>query len=265
MSTGSESAPVFLIVGLTTLYNVGIGISHSFTIELVQTLACAEYYYSPSSDGTTFPTLPTTDDPFLWCSVAPVDKRTSQVETSIDTFSSLTACVASLVLAKYVFPRAGRRTIGIALPLLGIISAMLVALIPTHYSFDAAIPSTSTVHPTTCLNLLALYVVAGLLGVPQTASLLLSQVMVLDVCREDEKTSAFAQVYATMTLGMACSSIILRLVLPFFGLDFSVLRHSGPFSPFWMVVISHLITFILTKSLPTRDKAKGIFTAALSH
>ncbi|SJX60432.1 uncharacterized protein SRS1_11736 [Sporisorium reilianum f. sp. reilianum] len=238
---------IFLIVGLSTLYNVGMGVSHSYITELVQTLACAEYYYSPSSDGTTLPTLPSTDDPFVWCSVAPVDKRTSQVGTYLDTFSSLTSCIASLVLAKVVFPRASRRAIGIVLPLLAIIFAAFTALIPTHYSFDAAVPSTSTLHPTTCINLLlGIYIVAGLLGVPQTAPLLLSQVMVLDVCKEDEKTSAFAYVYSTMTLGMAFWSVISRLVLPLFGLDFSVLRHTGPFSPFWMVVIGHLITTVLT-------------------
>ncbi|TKY90608.1 hypothetical protein EX895_000606 [Sporisorium graminicola] len=249
---------IFLIVGLSTLYNVGTGISHSYIIELVQTLACAEYYYSPSSDGTTFPTLPSTDDPFVWCSIAPVDKRTSQMGTYMDTFSSLTACVAALVLAKTVLPRVSRRTIGIALPLLAALFSMLIALIPAHYSFDAATPPSSNLHPTTGLHLLLLlYVVAGLLGVPQVAPLLLSQVMVLDVCRDDEKTSAFAFVYAALTLGMGCASIFLRFVLPVFGLDFSVLRHTGPFSPFWMVVISHVVTLILAILFLPETKPKA--------
>ena len=246
---------IFLIVGLTTLYAVGSGITNSFTVELVQTLACAEYYHSSSPDGSPFPTLPSAGDPSELCSVAWVDKRTSQMATYVDSISNLTICIASLILATVILPRFSRRSIGIALPLCNLAFALSIALIPTHYSFDASVPSTSITHPTTSMNLLLLvYIVGGLLGVPTTGFLILAQVMVLDACREDEKTSAFAQVYATNTLGMAISSILLRFVLPNLGINFSILRHTGPFSPYWMVVISYLITTISTALLLPETK-----------
>lgn len=240
-----KRALVFIIV-LNTLYFVGIGIWNSFAVELVQTLACAEYYYPVQPDGSVFPTLPAAGDPSDLCSVARVDKRTNEVSTYLDTFSSLTSCIMSLVLAKVVLPRFRRRTIGIASVGFTLILYVLAASIPSHYSFDPAVPSTSTLHPTTSLNLLlALFVVGGLVGAPQTAVPLLAQVMALDVCKEDEKTSAFAQVYATTTIGMGISSILIRLILPAFDLNFSILYHTGPFSPFWMVVINFAITFVL--------------------
>lgn len=237
---------IYLIVALNTAYNIGIGIYNSFAVELIQTLACAEYYYSSTSTGSPFPTLPSAGDPSDLCSVPWVDKRTSQMATYMDTFGSLTACVASLFIAKGLFPRFSRRSIGIASVLATMIFAIGLASIPTHYSFDADVPSSSTLPPTTSMYLvLSLFIVAGFLGAPQTAMPLLSQVMVLDVCREDEKTSGFAQVFASMTLGMGLASMLLRFVLPSFGLNFSILHHSGPFSPFWIVVTTFAITLTL--------------------
>nr|CDI51329.1 hypothetical protein BN887_03375 [Melanopsichium pennsylvanicum 4] len=101
-------------------------------------------------------------------------------------------------------------------------------------------------HPTTALWLvIVLFTVAGLVGAPQTAVSLLSQVMVLDVCREDEKTSAFAQVYACTTLGMAISSLLLRLVFSYLDLNFSTLHHTAPLSPYWVVSTVFAITLLL--------------------
>lgn len=235
----------YLIIGVLLLNAAGIGIMNSFGVEMVQTLACAEYYYS-SPDGSTFPTLPTVGDPSDLCSVAWVDKRTSQISTYADTFNSLTSIICSLVLAKAILPRFSRRAIGISAISSVLLFGICLALIPTHYSFDPAVPSTSTMHPRTALHLfLAVFVVGGLFGGPQTAMPLLGQVMMLDVSRDDEKTTAFAQIYATQTLGIGIASLLLRVILPSFGIEFSILRHQGPFSPFWMVAIAIAITTVL--------------------
>lgn len=235
----------YLIIGMMLLNAAGIGIMNSFGVEIVQTLACAEYYYS-SPDGSTFPTLPTVGDPSDLCSVAWVDKRTSQISTYADTLNSLTSIISSLVLAKGIFPRFSRRAIGISAILFVLLLSICLALIPTHYSFDPAVPSASTMHPRTALHLfLAVFVVGGLVGGPQTAIPLLAQVMMLDICRDDEKTTAFAQIYASQTLGIGIASLLLRIILPSFGIEFSILRHQGPFSPFWMVVIAIAITTVL--------------------
>ncbi|GAC95513.1 multidrug transporter [Pseudozyma hubeiensis SY62] len=248
----------YLIIGLLLLNNAGIGILNSFAIEMVQTLACAEYYYS-SPDGSTFPTLPTVGDPSDLCSVAWVDKRISQVSTYADTFGSLTSIICSLVLAKAIFPRFSRRAIGISAISSLLLFGVCLALIPTHYSFDPTMPSVSTMHPRTALNLfLAVYVVGGLLGGPQTAMPLLGQVMMLDVCRVDEKTTAFAQISATQTLGIGIASLLLRIILPSFGIEFSVLRHQGPFSPFWMFVIATAITTVLVILLLPETKSMTV-------
>ncbi|SPO20973.1 uncharacterized protein UTRI_00450 [Ustilago trichophora] len=228
----------YLIVFLATVYNVGIGIYHSFAVELIQTLACAEYYHSSSSPESPFPTLPSAGDPMDLCSVPWVDKRTSQISTYCDAFGSVMACIASLLLAKWLLPRVSRRKLAMASVSVTLSFGVLVAWLPTHSSFDPSIPSTSTLHPTTSLYLYVLLnTVGGLLGAPQTAMLLLSQATMLDVVREDEKTSGLSQVFASSTIGMAISSLLIRLVLPYFNLNFSILYHSGPFSPFWLSVI----------------------------
>lgn len=226
---------VYLIVFLSTIFNIGVGVYNSFAIELLQTLACAEYYYPSDSTSSPFPTLPTAGDPLDLCSVPWVDKRTSQFSTYSSTFNSVTGCVASLVLAKGLLPRYSRRTLMVASMSVSIAFMVLLAILPTHYSFDPAVASSSSTHPTTSQYLvLLLHVVGGLLGAPQTSIILLVQVTVLDVVREDEKTSGLAQSFASITIGMALSSLLLRLVLPYFAINFSILHHSGPFSPFWM-------------------------------
>lgn len=236
---------LYLIIGLITLNQAGIGILNSFGVDLIQTLTCAEYYYA-APNRPMVPNLPAAGDPSDLCSVAYVDKRTSQVSTYTDALGSLTSIIASLVLAQGIFPRFSRRTIGMFTISITLAFSICLTLIPTHYSFEVTVPSTSTIHPTTALNLVvALYVVGGLFGAPQTAMPLLAQVMVLDVCRDDEKTSAFAQIYAANALGMGISSLLLRLILLFFRVEFSILHHQGPFSPFWMVVITIAITTLL--------------------
>jgi len=237
---------VYLIVFLSTVYNIGVGFYSAFGTELIQTLACAEYYHPSSSQGTPFPTLPTAGDPLDLCSVPWVDKRTSQFSTYADTFNSVTGCLASLVLAKGLLPRFSRRKLIIASTSISIAFMVLLAMLPTHYSFDPAVASSSSTHPTTSLYLfIALCVAGGLLGAPQTSFMLLVQVTVLDVVPEDEKTSGLAQSFASLTIGMALASLLIRLVLPYFDLHFSILHHSGPFSPFWMSAGIWLIALIL--------------------
>lgn len=237
---------IYLIVALSLVYNIGIGIYNSFAVELIQTIACAEYYYPAFSNDSRFPTLPTAGDPSELCSVSWVDKRTSQMTTYVDTFGSITSCMASLILANVLFPRFSRRTLSIASVLATMAFAAGLALVPTHYSFDPNVASTSTVHPTTSMYLvISIFVAGGMVGAPQVALLLICQVMVLDVSREDEKTSGFARVSASMTLGMAFASILLRLVLPSLGLSFSILHHSGPCSPFWMVTANSAVALLL--------------------
>ncbi|KAJ1031693.1 hypothetical protein NDA13_002083 [Ustilago tritici] len=226
---------LYLVVFVNVVYNVAIGIMNSF-VELIQTLSCAEYYYDSFSPDSRFPTLPTTGDPSDLCSVPWVEKRTSQMTTYGDTIMGITGCVASLVIAKGLLPRFSRRAVTIGAVVVAVLHATTMALLPTHYSFDPAVASTSTVHPTVSLYLLlTTLVVGGLLGAPQTAMPVLSQVMALDVCKEDEKTAAFSKVFASMTLGMAISSTVLQ-ILPLFNVHFSILHHTGPFSPFYMVV-----------------------------
>jgi MFS family permease len=245
---------IYLMVFISTVYNIGVGIYNSFAVELIQTLACAEYYHvsSPSAPDATFPTLPTAGDPLEICSVPWVDKRTSQMATYSDTLSSISGCIASLVLAKQVLPRFSRRAAFIASILVSLITCSLLAMLPTHYSFDSSVPSSSTVHPTVAMHLfIALCFVGGLFGAFQTALSLLGQVMMLDVCKEDEKTAAFAKTFASITLGMAIASVVIRLVLPAFHLNFSILHHTGPFSPFWICVGVWLIALaIATLFLP---------------
>ncbi|UTT94829.1 hypothetical protein NDA17_000267 [Ustilago hordei] len=208
---------LYLVVFVNVVYNVAIGIMNSFFVELIQTLSCAEYYYDSSSPDSRFPTLPTTGDPSDF-----------------------------------------RRAVTIGAVVVAVLHATTMALLPTHYSFDPAVASTSTVHPTVSLYLLlTTLVVGGLLGAPQTAMPVLSQVMALDVCKEDEKTAAFSQVFASMTLGMAISSTVLQF-LPLFNVHFSILHHTGPFSPFYMVVGVHLVALIIvilllpeTKPIPS--------------
>ncbi|UTT94828.1 hypothetical protein NDA17_000267 [Ustilago hordei] len=249
---------LYLVVFVNVVYNVAIGIMNSFFVELIQTLSCAEYYYDSSSPDSRFPTLPTTGDPSDLCSVPWVEKRTSQMTTYGDTIMGITGCVASLVIAKGLLPRFSRRAVTIGAVVVAVLHATTMALLPTHYSFDPAVASTSTVHPTVSLYLLlTTLVVGGLLGAPQTAMPVLSQVMALDVCKEDEKTAAFSQVFASMTLGMAISSTVLQF-LPLFNVHFSILHHTGPFSPFYMVVGVHLVALIIvilllpeTKPIPS--------------
>ncbi|SAM69813.1 uncharacterized protein UBRO_00587 [Ustilago bromivora] len=208
---------LYLVVFVNVVYNVAIGIMNSFFVELIQTLSCAEYYYDSSSPDSRFPTLPTTGDPSDF-----------------------------------------RRAVTIGAVVVAVLHATTMALLPTHYSFDPAVASTSTVHPTVSLYLLlTTLVVGGLLGAPQTAMSVLSQVMALDVCKEDEKTAAFSKVFASMTFGMAISSTVLQF-LPLFNVHFGILHHTGPFSPFYMVVGVHLVALIIvilllpeTKPIPS--------------
>ncbi len=157
-----------------------------------------------------------------------VDKRTSQVLTYSSVLSSITSCVASLLLANVLLPRFGRRSLTIGVIVASALVTGLMPFIPTHYSFNAAVPSTSTLSPTTGIHLyLYLFVAAGFFGIPQLAMLLLTQVMLLDIVRDDEKTSAFSLVGASVTLGMAASTFLIRFVLPYFGVSFSTLNHTG--------------------------------------
>lgn len=253
---------VYLIVGISIVYNIGIGIFNSYIIEFIQTLACAEYYY-PSADST-FPTLPSTGNPQDLCSVPWVDKRTSELTTYTDVTSGMTSCIVSLLLAKGILPRYGRRFLSIVSVIITIIFAVLMALIPTHYSFNPAIPSASTTHPTTASILfLVLYTGANLLGSPQLTMVLLTQVMVLDVVREDEKTAGLSRTFATTTLGMAASSFLIRVVLPAFGLQFSFLRHEGPFSPFWIFAGTMTITLVLIVLFLSETKTMAAANARL--
>lgn len=237
---------IYRIVFINLIYCIGVGIMNSFFIELIQTLACAEYYYDSSSPDSRFPTLPSAGDPSDLCSVAWVDKRTSQIATYADVLASVTGCLASLVLAKKVLPRFGRRTVVIGCVTVSLMFAVGLASLPTHYSFDPAIASTSTVHPTASLYLLlASCSLAGLLGAPQVAMPILSKVMVLDTCEEDEKTADFSMAYSSNALGMAFSAKLLRLVLPPLNINFSILHHSGPFSPFWMMAGVFALALVL--------------------
>lgn len=237
---------VYLIVFLYMTYNISIGLTHPYFFELIQTLACAEYYYASNAQDPRFPGLPSAGDPLELCSVPSVDKRISQVATYTTVFGAASSCIISLLLAKGLLPRFRRRTLAMAPVVVSMTVAVVLVMIPTHYSFDPAVASSSTMHPTTALNFfLAVIVIGSMLGAQQTALPLIVQAMILDVVREDERTSGLSQLYAGVTIGLSLSSVVLGLVLPYFNVHFSILHHSGPFSPFWLPAIVLLLTLIL--------------------
>lgn len=249
-----RSRTISLLVCLSVVYYAGVMVLNSFSIEEIKTLSCAEYYYPSTANREDHP-RPLGGDPMRLCAVPFVDKRTSEMMSYTDTLSSFTGCIGSLLIAKYVLPKLSRRTAALTSVAISIVYLVALSMVPTHYSLDPTVSSTSSMHPTNAQYLfVAIFTFANLLGSPQNMFPILMQVMVVDVCKEDEKASSFSKILAGNLIGATVASFLLLVLFPYFGIHFSILYHTGPCSPFLVAAVLMTLTLILVAWLLPETK-----------
>ncbi|PWZ00741.1 hypothetical protein BCV70DRAFT_175149 [Testicularia cyperi] len=244
---------IYTLVFISFVYYCGIALMNSFLIDLMETLACAEYYYSahtPSSPGDA------SANPAKLCSVTAVEARTNQIAAYCDSFASLLSIFGAIATSQFVLPRFGRRAVAALTATISFGFLFALALIPTNYSLDPSVPSTSLVHPTTSIYLfLAIEIVGGALAAPQVSWPIVTQVTVLDVCKEDEKTASFARLAAANALGNVMAPFLLKFLFPLLNLHFDILHHAGPCSPFLVAAMFMLVAFALIITIMPETKA----------